>query len=167
MVMPSTVTAVQSNTITLICQVFGIPTPTVQWTSSSSNVALATNGTFTITTITNGNNVTSNLTISPVVKNDTATYTCTGSNGQINLIDSPENASSQVEIQGCYNFKSIFNLICLLLQYPLILQHSLAHQLWVLKGNLLSCRFSLPKMTLLLALRTSDGNLSPLELMLI
>ena len=108
MVMPSTVTAVQSNTITLICQVFGIPTPTVQWTSSSSNVALATNGTFTITTISNGNNVTSNLTISPVVKNDT-TYTCTGSNGQINLIDSPENASSQVEIQGCYNFKSIFN----------------------------------------------------------
>ena len=102
MVMPSTVTAVQNNPLTLICQAFGIPAPTIEWTRSSSNGSLTTGGTVAITTTTNGNNVTSNLTISSVVKSDTATYTCAGSNGQTNLINSPENASSQVEIQGCF-----------------------------------------------------------------
>ena len=97
---PSSVIVNQTGTVTLTCRVFGIPTPTVTWTKSSTNIPLTTSGTLTISTTTNGNNITSTLTITQITRSDMDTYNCSGSNGRINIINSPEEDSSLVQVQG-------------------------------------------------------------------
>ena len=100
MVTPSSVIVNQTSTVTLTCQVFGIPTPNVTWTRSSTNVPLATSSTLAITSTTTGNNVTSTLIITQITRSDMDAYICSGSNGRNNFINSPEEDSSQVQVQG-------------------------------------------------------------------
>ena len=103
-VMPSLVIANQTDLITVVCEMFGIPTPSLMWTFddlSPSPLEMLDNDTFiSIITIVNGYNLTSHLTINGVQHTDTGIYTCHGFNGIQNLIESPEEDYFELLIQG-------------------------------------------------------------------
>ena len=99
---PSSVIANQSDTVIITCDVFGIPVPSVQWTRGTPASTVNITETTTITETRVGNNITSVLTIQQVQRSEMDTYTCAGSNGISNLINSPQQASSQLFVQGWF-----------------------------------------------------------------
>ena len=104
-VMPNSIVANQTDVINVVCEMFGIPTPELTWTFSSglspSPPEELSNGTFiSIVTIVDGYNLTSYFTINSARHTDTGVYTCSGDNGILNRIDSPEEDSFELLIQG-------------------------------------------------------------------
>ena len=99
-VTPVSVIANQSDTVNITCEVFGVPIPSVQWTRGTPPSTINITETVTITETTVGSNTTSVLTIQQVQRTEMDIYTCTGSNGINNLINSPQEASSQLFVQG-------------------------------------------------------------------
>lgn len=103
-VTPSLVVVNQTDLVNVVCDMFGIPTPSLSWTFddlSSSPPETLDNSTFiSIITTVNGYNLTSSLTISQVRHTDTGVYTCHGVNGIQNIINSPEEDSFELFIQG-------------------------------------------------------------------
>ena len=99
---PSSVIVNQSDIVSITCEVFGIPVPSVQWTRGTPASIVNITETTNITETRDGNNITSVLTIQQVQRSEMDTYTCTGANGVTNLINSPQQASSQLFVQGWF-----------------------------------------------------------------
>ena len=103
-VTPSLIIANQTDVINVVCEMFGIPTPDLTWTFSnlsSSPPEELDNGTFiSIVTIVDGYNLTSYFTINGARHTDMGVYTCIGYNGILNRINSPEEDSFELLIQG-------------------------------------------------------------------
>lgn len=86
-----------------LCETFGVPAPNITWFNASSGtevegMVVITPGSrdhfsgFSITT--------SNLTILNAEKEDETNYTCVAVNNVLNLLDTPENATSSLIVQG-------------------------------------------------------------------
>lgn len=98
---PITLVVNQTDIATFTCTIFGIPTPTFMWTRDSDSTPLVTvPGTLEITNVTDGNNITTVLTIISTRRTDMGGYTCSAMNGIENLIDSPESDTVMLFVQG-------------------------------------------------------------------
>ena len=96
----------QTSSVTITCEVFGIPVPTVNWTRMSApSTSLTSTGNIHISETTMGNNITSILTIHQAQWTDMDTYTCTGINNINNLISSPEQDTLRLFVQGERNLR--------------------------------------------------------------
>lgn len=101
MVDPVSLIVNQTALATFTCTIFGIPTPTFIWTRDSGPTPLVSNpGILEITNVTNGNNITTMLTIISTKRTDMDQYICSATNGIENLIKSPESDSVELFIQG-------------------------------------------------------------------
>ena len=91
------------------CEAFGIPVPNITWIKVSENSVLITSmGVVEITdSIMDSFTRVSNLTFPQTTRTDQSEYTCVGSNGIMNVIDSPENDTVSLLVQG-----EVLNLHC-------------------------------------------------------
>ena len=91
----------QTATATFTCDIFGIPTPTFIWTRDSDSTPLVNiSGIREITDVTDGNNITTTLTIVSTERTDMGGYICSAMNGIENLIESPESDTVELFVQG-------------------------------------------------------------------
>ena len=107
---PSNVTSLEprelivnhTQTAEFICEVFGIPVPTITWIKVSNGSVLS-NGVDDIEiteVIVDSFTRVSNLTFLSTVRTDQSEYTCVGTNGVTNVISSPENDTVSLLVQG-------------------------------------------------------------------
>ena len=89
--------------ISFTCEVFGIPIPLVTWTKQRSN----TNNGMVQQTAT-GNNITSILMINIPRDPDESNYTCSGANNVTNVINTPEQETVELYVQGML----IYSYLC-------------------------------------------------------
>ena len=91
----------QSDAAVFTCNIFGIPRPTFTWSNGSTVLSSSSpSNTYTITNSTDTYNISAVLTILSVLRTDMGTYTCSASNGIANLIDSPEEDTAELFVQG-------------------------------------------------------------------
>ena len=112
-VTPATIVVNETDQVTFLCEVFGIPPPDIIWindfndelTDSINNGMVIS---YSSTPHPSGILLTiSNLTILNVTKEVESNYTCIASNEIINLIGTPENETVSIFVQGI-NFIFIF-----------------------------------------------------------
>ena len=100
---PDSITTNETYNVTYYCETFGIPKPNITWVNASSEAEVAgdidiTPGSkdhfsgFPITT--------STLTIFNAKKEDETNYTCVAINNVLNLLDTPENVTASLIVQG-------------------------------------------------------------------
>ena len=101
-VLPSSLVVNQTDTLTFTCEVFGIPTPDIEWSRASSPSDFFTNITdvITITKTIMGYNITSTFTIHSAERTDMDMYICTGINNITNVINFTESVSVPLFVQG-------------------------------------------------------------------
>ena len=87
----------ESDTLTLVCEVFGAPLPTVQWSAPEGTQYSITTGE------TENYSVVSTLEVDSATVSDGGDYICTGTNGVGNVT---VEASASVFVQGGYNVLS-------------------------------------------------------------
>ena len=91
----------QTQTATLSCQAFGIPTPSISWMDESTgSLVTESDGITIITSSPQSSTLLSVLTFLNATRENQSTYTCVGSNGVTNVIDTPENDSVSLFVQG-------------------------------------------------------------------
>ena len=99
---PTKVIVNQTQTANLTCEVFGIPVPNITWIRNSDGSSLS--NTTDITIITTSAippaSLLSILTFQNATKTDESSYTCVGRNGVSNLIETPENDTIELAVQG-------------------------------------------------------------------
>ena len=104
MAVVSEVVVNQTQTATLSCQAFGIPTPSISWIDESTGSLVTESDGITIITSSpwnvNVSTLLSVLTFLNATRENQSTYTCVGSNGVSNVIDTPENDTVTLFVQG-------------------------------------------------------------------
>ena len=91
----------QTQSATLSCEAFGIPIPSISWIDDSTGSLVAESaGITTITTSTQSSTLLSVLTFLNTTRENQSTYTCVGSNGVDNVINTPENDTVALFVQG-------------------------------------------------------------------
>ena len=93
----------QTQMAEFACEAFGIPIPEITWIKASNGSVLSTtmNGIEITEMVVEGSSMrASMLTILGATKSDQSDYTCIGSNGVTNFIDSPENDTVSLLVQG-------------------------------------------------------------------
>ena len=129
---PMNITVNESDSVTFMCETFGVPGPQIFWYNSSSPGDVGDSSTALqaqpgVLSITSGNRshfsgfpiITSNLTIVSVLKHDETNYTCVAVNNVTNLIGTPESAASSLTVQGQYRSPAAIIVTCSLFsQFP-------------------------------------------------
>ena len=118
------ITVNETDTLSLICTVFGIPPPNIQWSmttvsdESSISQLLSTDDSYRITltdiphdVFIGSHFISSNLTILRIAKDQEGYYTCAATNGVTNLIGSVQNDTVYITVQGTYFSDYLFYLI--------------------------------------------------------
>ena len=86
--------------VSFTCEVFSIPLSTIVWTKGSTNTVLRQDGKITIQQSATGNLTTSVLTLSSPMDPDESNYTCSATNNVQNVLDTPEQATGTLYVQG-------------------------------------------------------------------
>lgn len=86
--------------VSFSCVVTGIPLPLVTWIQGRTNTNLTNDITTEIQQTTTGNTVVSVLTIPSPREPDESNYTCSGANNVTNLLNTPEQATAELYVQG-------------------------------------------------------------------
>ncbi len=126
--MPSTQLTVNITfQATLVCFVFAIPLPKITWIrNADQSIVVEQPGRVSITQEDNIHNRTSTLFFSETLKTDESSYTCVAVNNITNVIDTPENATVDLIVQGkqqkCMYIDNVFNknVLWLLSLYALL-----------------------------------------------
>ena len=94
-----------TDSVVLTCTAFGIPLPNVTWIKTIDGVSADIDRLYepTIDKSVNNNVVTSLLMFDNITKVDEATYTCFAQNDIRNVLNTPNNASVGVIVQGEYS----------------------------------------------------------------
>ena len=100
----------ESDSVSFVCESFGVPAPQLLWynTSSPDMSSAALQQQLGVLNIGSGSRshfsgfpiTTSTLTIVRVLEHDGTNYTCVAVNNVTNLLDTPENATSSLTVQG-------------------------------------------------------------------
>ena len=86
---------------TLVCFVFAIPLPEITWIrNSDQSIVQEEQGRVSITEEDGIHNRTSTLFFSSTLKSDESSYTCVAVNNITNVIDTPENETVDLIVQG-------------------------------------------------------------------
>ena len=105
---PISLTVNETDTVSFICTVFAIPTAIIHWINDKSSylpLSVDSNLNVTITNSTKDHPsrfplYISNLTISSATKQHEGNYTCLAINNVINLINTHENQTASLTVQG-------------------------------------------------------------------
>ena len=91
----------QTATVIFTCTIFGIPTPSFTWSKNPDPTPLVNiTGILEISSFTEGNNITTVLTIFSTARTDMGEYKCSAINDIENLIVSPESSTATLFVQG-------------------------------------------------------------------
>lgn len=90
------------SSVSFTCEVFNIPLSTIVWTKEATNTTLVEDGKVTIQQTTTSNLTTSVLTITNPMNPDESNYTCSATNNIQNVLDTPEQATGELYVQGIY-----------------------------------------------------------------
>lgn len=119
----------ESDSVSFVCESFGVPAPQLLWYNTSSAGVVGDSSAALqelpgVVEITSGTRshfsgfpiITSTLTIVRVLKHDETNYTCVAVNNVLNLLGTPENASSSLTVQGipqeCVNKDCLCLFVC-------------------------------------------------------
>ena len=102
----------QTQTAILSCEAFGIPTPSISWIDDSTgSLVTESAGITTIDTSTQSSTLLSVLTFLNAARENQSTYTCVGSNGVDNVINTPENDTVALFVQGKFHQLLLLQLL--------------------------------------------------------
>ena len=105
-VSPSNLTVNETDSLTFYCQVFAIPVPDLFWINETSQMMVLSSPEgvmVTIGTLPHPSGfpiTTSNLSIVNVQKQHESNYTCVAINNVTNLLNTPENGTISLTVQG-------------------------------------------------------------------
>ena len=105
------------------CEAFGMPIPEITWmkVSDGSDLSTSMDGINITEMVAEQSSIrTSKLTFLSAEENDQSDYTCIGSNGVTNFINSPESDTVSLEVQG----KITPCVFCLHAFHPLLVAFS-------------------------------------------
>lgn len=91
----------QTDIVTITCTVFASPPPLITWTDERDNMPLSSlQDVISISETGSGNIRTSVLTFHSIVKANESNYTCMAVNNVTNIINTVEQATSSITVQG-------------------------------------------------------------------
>ena len=115
---PQAVTINQTGSANILCQAFGIPLPTLEWFYNDTEEPISNSTYYTIFNMAevNGSNLTivaSTLQVTDAVRSaHEGSYMCQATNDIDNLINTPDNQSTFLTVQGNMNTNNC--LICVI-----------------------------------------------------